>query len=67
MIFAIYSFDFLSTRPCATHTQALWFLVFVMKFQATSAFDGLQSSKWEEPDGAKGIKIYIVIISCIIC
>lgn len=23
-------------------------------FQATSAFDGMRSSKWEEPDGAKG-------------
>lgn len=26
-----------------------------MKFQITSAFDGIRVSKWEEPNGARGI------------
>lgn len=33
------------------------------KFQATSAFDGIQTSKWEEPNGAKGIMNQIEIVS----
>lgn len=28
---------------------------FLLNFQATSAFDGIHVSKWEEPNGAKGI------------
>lgn len=26
-----------------------------MKFQITSAFDGIRVSKWEEPNGARGM------------
>lgn len=29
--------------------------IFVLNFQATSAFDGTHVSKWEEPNGGKGI------------
>lgn len=32
------------------------------KFQATSAFDGTHASKWEEPNGSKGIKDRLRIV-----
>jgi len=28
--------------------------------QATAAFDGIQESKWEEPNGAKGMKYSLI-------
>lgn len=33
----------------------------IHKFQATSAFDGTRTFKWEEPNGAKGIKFQLKI------
>jgi len=41
-------------------------------FQATAAFDGIHSSKWEEPDGAKGYLVALytkrsrILIPCFI-
>lgn len=38
--------------------------IFVLNFQATSAFDGTHVSKWEEPNGGKGITSWREGICC---
>lgn len=34
-------------------------IVSKINFQVTSAFDGICSSKWEEPNGARGVTFFL--------